>query len=92
MPEIDSPSIQFKLPRFVIYRVICDMLEGDNCVMEAIDCFRQMQSELLEDTSLQDERVQWERGRWLQRDVGKADSNTSLRFPRTLCREAGEAG
>ena len=91
-PEIESRSIQFKLPRFVIYRVICDMLEGDGCVMEAIDCFRQMQSELSEDTSMHDERVQWERGRWLQRHVGRADSNTSLRFSGALCQEAGETG
>ena len=65
--EIDSRSVQFKLPRFVVCRVICDMLEGDGRVMEATECFRQMQSEISEDTSIQDERVQWEHGGWLQR-------------------------
>ena len=65
--DIDSHLVQFKLLRFVICRVICDMLEGDGHVMEATKCFRQMQSEISEDTSIQDERVQWEHGGWLQR-------------------------
>ena len=66
-PEIDSPPVQFKLPRLAVYRVICDILEGDGRVMEAINCFRQMQSELSEETSLHDERAQWEYGGLLQR-------------------------
>ena len=61
-PVIDSRSVQFKLPRFAIYRVVCDMLERDSRVMEAIECFRQMQSELSVGTTLHDERVQWGRG------------------------------
>ena len=65
--EVHSRSVQFKLPRLVIYRVICDILAGDGRVMEAINCFRQMESELSEDTSMHDERAQWERGGWLQR-------------------------
>ena len=66
-PVIDSCSVQFKLSRFVIYCVICDTLEGDGRVMEAIKIFRQMESELSEDTSMCDERMQWEHGEWLQR-------------------------
>ena len=58
---IDSRSVQFKLPRFAIYHVTCDILEGSGRVMEAIECFRQMQSELSEDRTLHDEQVQWER-------------------------------
>ena len=59
---IDSCSVQFKLSRFAIYRVTCDILEGNGRAMEAIECFRQMQSELSEDRTLHDERAQWERG------------------------------
>jgi hypothetical protein len=65
--DIYSCSVQFKLPRFFIYRVMCDMVEGDGRITEAIECFRRMQSELSEDTSMHDERAQWERGGWLQR-------------------------
>ena len=54
--------VQFKLPRFLIYCVICDMVEGDGRVLEAIECFRQMQSELSEDTSMDNERMKWEHG------------------------------
>jgi hypothetical protein len=46
---------------------MCDMVEGDGRITEAIECFRRMQSELSEDTSMHDERAQWERGGWLQR-------------------------
>ena len=60
--EIDPRSVQFKLPRFVIYRVICDTVEGDSRVMDAIKCFQQMQSDLSEDTSIHDEWGQWEHG------------------------------
>ena len=61
-PVIDSRPVQFKLPRFVIYHVICNILERDGRVMEAIEYFRQMQSELSVDTSVHDERAQWEYG------------------------------
>ena len=64
-PATDSHSVQFKLPSFVIYRVICDILEGNGRIVEAIECFRQMQSELSEDMSMHDEQVQWEHGGWL---------------------------
>lgn len=57
-------SVQFKLPRLVIYQAICDVLEEAGRVTEAIECFRQMQSELGESTSIYDERVQWEFGEW----------------------------
>ena len=58
--HIDILSVQFKLPRFLVYRVICDILEGDDRLTQAIECFRQMQNELPEDTSSHDGRAQWE--------------------------------
>ena len=56
----DILSVQFKLPSFLVYRVICDILEGDGRLTQAIECFRQMQNELPEDTGSHDERAQWE--------------------------------
>ncbi|KAH0826747.1 hypothetical protein J3R83DRAFT_5154 [Lanmaoa asiatica] len=61
-----SAATKFQVPRFAIYRTICNVLEEDGRIKEAIDCFRQMRSELSEDTSTNDERVQWELGGWLQ--------------------------
>ena len=34
------------VPRFIIYRVICDRLETIDCVSDAGECFRQMVEEL----------------------------------------------
>ena len=68
------------------------MVERDGRVMEAIECFQQMRSELSQDTTMHDEREEWERGGWLRRHLGRADPNTPLRFSRALCREAGGAG
>ena len=59
-PDIDDLSIQFRLPRFHIYRVICDVLERDGRITEAIECFQQMQRELREDMSIRNEKEQWE--------------------------------
>ena len=64
--DSDIFSVQFKLPRFHVYHVICDILEGDGRVTEALECFRQMQDELPEDTSADDGRAQWELGKGFQ--------------------------
>jgi tetratricopeptide (TPR) repeat protein len=55
--EVLGAVAKFKLPRFLVYRVICDILEGDGRLAQAIECFRQMQNE---DTSTHDGRAQWE--------------------------------
>jgi len=62
----DSLSVQFKVPRFVVYRVICNILERDGRLTEALECFRQMQNELPEDASVHDEQAEWELGGWFQ--------------------------
>jgi hypothetical protein len=61
--DSDILSVQFKLPRFLVCRVICDILEGDDRLAQAIECFRQMQTE---DMSTHDGRAQWELGRGFQ--------------------------
>jgi hypothetical protein len=64
--DSDILSVQFKVPRFLAYRVTCDILKGDGRVTQAIECFRQMQNELAEDTSAHDGRAQWELGKGYQ--------------------------
>ncbi|KAI9573369.1 hypothetical protein HD554DRAFT_2310612 [Boletus coccyginus] len=58
--EASTAATKFMVPRFVVYRVICDILERDGRLTEAIECFRQMQNELPGDAGVQDERAKWE--------------------------------
>ncbi|KAI9456190.1 WD40-repeat-containing domain protein [Boletus coccyginus] len=58
--EASSAANKFKVPRFIVYRVICDILERDGRLVEAVECFQQMQSELPEDAGVRDEREKWE--------------------------------
>ena len=60
--ELTLFSVQFKLPNFFIARVICDILEGDDRVTEAVACYRQIKSDVVQDKNFSDERVEWELG------------------------------
>ena len=51
---------------FVVYRVICEILEQEGRLTKAVECFLQMQCELLEDVCVHDERAEWEFSGWLQ--------------------------
>ena len=64
--DSDILSVQFKLPRFLVYRVVCDILEGDGRLTQAIECFRQMPNDLAENTGAHDGRAQWELGKGSQ--------------------------
>ncbi|KAI9461370.1 hypothetical protein HD554DRAFT_1520955 [Boletus coccyginus] len=61
--EVYRAATKFKVPRFAVYRAICDGLlgEGDGRLTEALKSFQQMQNELPEDEGVRDERVEWER-------------------------------
>ncbi|KAI9454841.1 hypothetical protein HD554DRAFT_2042943 [Boletus coccyginus] len=58
--EASSAATKFKVPRFVVYRVICNILEQDGRLTEAVECFLQMEKELPEDAGVGNERVEWE--------------------------------
>lgn len=73
-------SVQFKHPRFVIYSGICDMLEGDGRIASATECFQQMQNELEENTSSNDERAKWECGKGSQCRRSRLIRSVFLRF------------
>ncbi|KAI9461368.1 hypothetical protein HD554DRAFT_1519680 [Boletus coccyginus] len=60
--EASRAAAKFKVPRFAVYRVICDGLlgGGDGRLTEALKCFQQMQNELPGDEGVRDERAEWE--------------------------------
>ncbi|KAI9571745.1 hypothetical protein HD554DRAFT_2326879 [Boletus coccyginus] len=64
--EALSAVTKFKVPRFVIYRDICNTLERDGRLTEAVECFQRMENELPEDAGVRDEQAEWELGGWLQ--------------------------
>ena len=43
---IDTFDLQFVVPRFTIYQVICERLETIHNITHASECFRQMENEL----------------------------------------------
>ena len=43
---IDTPGVEFVVPRFTIFRVICERLETIHRLTHASECFRQMVDEL----------------------------------------------
>ncbi|KAI9567156.1 hypothetical protein HD554DRAFT_1030392 [Boletus coccyginus] len=68
--EALSASAKFKVPIFVVYRVICDILEGDGRLTQAVECFRQLQNALPGEMVMRSERVEWEcdfRGRCVEK-------------------------
>ncbi|KAI9571749.1 hypothetical protein HD554DRAFT_1817876 [Boletus coccyginus] len=58
--EASSAATKFKVPKFVVYRDICDILERGGRLTEAVECFRRMENELPEDAGVRDERMEWE--------------------------------
>ena len=61
-PDLFRTAAQFILPKFITCRAICDILEGDGRVGEAITFYRQLDNELAGDAHCRDERAEWEPG------------------------------
>ncbi|KAI9571802.1 hypothetical protein HD554DRAFT_2074278 [Boletus coccyginus] len=57
--EVSTAATKFNVPRFVVCRVICDILERHGRVMETVEYFQQMQNEL-PDAGVRNERAEWE--------------------------------
>ncbi|KAF8547868.1 YVTN repeat-like/Quino protein amine dehydrogenase [Imleria badia] len=53
----------FEVPRLAIYRAICEGLETPEGIMDAIECFHQMVSELTEETIMQAPEAKWVLGK-----------------------------
>ncbi|KAF8552471.1 hypothetical protein OG21DRAFT_1443452 [Imleria badia] len=56
-----SAARDFKVPKLTIYRNLCEGLELETVegIMDAIECFHQMASELTEETITRGEQVEW---------------------------------
>ena len=54
-------GLQFTFFRNTIYRVMCEYLEAIDHIADAVDCFRDLESQLGGETNLRDE--QWAIGR-----------------------------
>ena len=55
---------KFDVPRLTIYRTLCEGLETAEGIMDAIECFHHMTSELTEVTITQDEQAGWVLGEY----------------------------
>ena len=66
--DVDSFSLQFRLPKLVIFQAICDVLEQDGRLTEAVQCFQRIQNNLTEDTSTY---MAWEVGEWVQGNISR---------------------
>ena len=71
--------------------MICDVLEGDGRVTEAIECFKQMYRELGGDTSIHNERVQWELSECYREQHDQHCLSMGHRFSTAMHRQVGEA-
>ena len=54
---IDTLGVEFVVPRFTIYRVICEHLETIHRITHASECFRQMVDELAQE--IQGKEAKW---------------------------------
>ena len=82
-------SFQFQIPKLLVYQAVCDALEQDGRLTEAIQCFRKMQNDLTEDTST--DRA-WEVGEWVQGSVSRGILNILDRLSTSLYGEPGNFG
>ena len=83
--------IQLKDVQFAIYRAICDILEGDDRVTEAIGYFREMQNELAKAMDVCNEGVQWELGEWLPLNTSWACLSIRCRFSTEMRKTVSKA-
>ncbi|KAI9459628.1 hypothetical protein HD554DRAFT_2295666 [Boletus coccyginus] len=58
--EALSAATKFKVLSFAVYHVICDNLERNDRLIEAVEFFQQMQNKLPENAGVPAERVEWE--------------------------------
>ncbi|KAF8551264.1 TPR-like protein [Imleria badia] len=57
--DVLSAARDFKIPSLVMYQILCEGLEITEGILDAVECFHQMTSELTEDTITQGEQAEW---------------------------------
>ena len=87
--DVDFLSFQFQIPKLLVYQTVCDVLEQDGRLTEAVQCFHKMQSDLTEDTSTY---MAWEVGEWVQGSVSRGVPNILDRLSKSLYGEAEKIG
>ena len=87
--DIDFLSLQFQIPKLLVYQAVCDVLEQDGRLTEAIQCFQKVQNDLTEDTSTY---TAWEVGEWVQGSVFRGVPIILNRLSTSLYGEAGKFG
>jgi len=55
----DTFGLQFAVPRFTFYRVLCERLKATDRITDASECLRQMADELAEQEIAYDEHIKW---------------------------------
>ena len=65
---------------FIIYSAICDILETDGRITEAISFFQRMQRELALDTCIDNEEDKWEQSELYRMDTAGDRLNITHRF------------
>ena len=87
--DVDFLSLQFQIPKLLVYQAVCDVLEQDSQLTEAIQCFQKMQNDLTEDTST---CAAWKVGEWVQGSISRDVLNILDRLSTSLYGEAGNFG
>ena len=84
---VDFPSLQFQIPKLLVYQAVCDVLEHEGRLTEAIQCFQKLQNDFIEDTSTY---TAWKVGEWVQGSVSRGVPNILDRLSTSLYEEAGK--
>ena len=87
--DVDFLSLQFQIPKLLVYQAVCDVLEQDGRLTEAIQCFQKMQNDLTEDTSMY---TAWEVGKCVQSSISRGIPNILDRPSMSLYGEIGKLG
>ena len=66
--DVDFLLPQFQIPKLLVYQTVCDVLEQDGRLTEAVQCFQKMQNDLTEDTCT---CTVWEIGEWIHGSVSR---------------------
>ena len=82
-------SLQFQIPKLLAYQAVCDVLEQDGRLTQAVQCFQKMQSDLIEDASMY---TAWEVGEWVQGSVSRGVPNILDRLSKSLYGGAEKIG
>ena len=65
LPGFNTVGFKFVVPRFTVYRAICERLNTIDRILDASKCFLQMAGELAKETTTHRKQAEWVDGKWL---------------------------